>query len=400
MINVRKLLNENTNLKTAFITVDKKLKEKNVKNDKKDDNDNANDSNKNILSNIDSIELELYRQIKNIIYHLSLSNILQLPHIMDMLTILGDSNTELGSVFLTRFYEILEFQINSLESTYVSTDLNTSLKNNSIDTNLNLSNMNPVFGIQLSKITIEVDFISKQVYSELDKIYSFLLDDITDEKKIEIENEKSLPKNKLNSVNLSASKNLKNPEIEKKIRTEKRILDLQNKIKTPSNSIQKNIKFNLISDNIIDKLLDLSFYLLDIIYSFSTLFQTAASARTSIHNDDYYNHNNNNNNNDDDNDNNNDNNNDKSNKTISINLLSLSSVFYNFDFSSSGFYLSKETGKSIILSLQFLYEEVGNKYIKLFSLFAELIIFFIQKFFFSLEESFLLCYCELILFNH
>ena len=69
-----------------------------------------------ILSDFNSIELKLYQQIKYIIYHLVLTNLLQLPHIMDLLTILGETNTKLSADFLTKLREIFEFQKKSFEA--------------------------------------------------------------------------------------------------------------------------------------------------------------------------------------------------------------------------------------------------------------------------------------------
>ena len=292
-----------------------------------------------ILSDFNSIELKLYQQIKYIIYHLVLTNLLQLPHIMDLLTILGETNTKLSADFLTKLQEIFEFQKKSVERTDVSTNSNERLEDD-----------NPVFGTQLSKIITEIHLISKQVYEELMKVFD-IVSDTSKLQKIEIENkmEKNMPRNKLKSVDLSASKKLKSPAEEEKIKTERKISEIQNKNKNKNLNIgvQKNIKLNFISENVINKLFDLGFYLTDIICSLSILFQSAIQAEIKI-----------------------DNFHDKNNDKIKMkNLLSLSSIFFNFDILSSGFYLSEKCGKVIITSLQFLYEEVLYSFVFLLFIF-------------------------------
>ena len=336
-INVKQILSENQNLKIALKAA---VKQKNDKNDSCEANNDPeikngkNNEKRNeslILLDFHSIELELYQQIKNIIYHLTLSNLLQLPHIMDLLTILGESNIKLGSDFLIRLQNIFEFKPKLMERTDVSTNLNEKLDDD-----------NPVFGTQLSKIIIEIDLISKQVYEELNNIFHILAD-TSNLQNIEIENniEKNMPKNKLKSVDLSPSKKLKSPAEEEKIKTEKKISDLQNKSKNKNKNsnigTEKIIKLNLMSENLINKLLDIGLYLTDVICSISILFQYGVESDIQICN--FHD-------------------NDKNKEKKYKNLLSLSSIFFNFDILSSGFYLSEKCGKVIISTLQFLYEEV------------------------------------------
>ena len=338
-INVKQILSENQNLKIALKTAEK---QKNDKNDNCEaNNETEMKSGKNsekrneslILSDFHSIELELYIQIKNIIHYLTLSNLLQLPHIMDLLTILGETNIKLGSDFLIRLQNIFEFKPKLMERTDVSTNLNEKLDDD-----------NPVFGTQLSKIIIEIDLISKQVYEELNNIFHILAD-TSNLQNIEIENniEKNMPKNKLKSVDLSFSKKLKSPAEEEKMRIEKKISDLQNKNENKNKNsnigMEKKIKLNLLSENLINKLLDLGFYMTDVICSLSILFQSAVESEIQIYN--FH-----------------ENKKNKENKCK--NLLSLSSIFFNFDILSSGFYLSEKCGKVIISTLQFLYEEVRH----------------------------------------
>ena len=168
-INVKQILSENQNLKIALKAA---VKQKNDKNDNCEANNDPeikngkNNEKRNeslILLDFHSIELELYQQMKNIICHLTLSNLLQLPHIMDLLTILGETNIKLGSDFLIRLQNIFEFKPKLMERTDVSTNLNEKLDDD-----------NPVFGTQLSKIIIEIDLISKQIYEELNNIFHIL----------------------------------------------------------------------------------------------------------------------------------------------------------------------------------------------------------------------------------
>ena len=153
---------------------------------------------------------------------------------------------------------------------------------------------------------------------------------------------------------------LKHPNIEEKNRIEKRIENLQNKTKISLNKEKdknkKSIQFELISDNIIDKLLDLGLFYMDIVYSLSIFFQTTAT--TQINRTENENKNSNKNESSHKNDN--------GSTIISKNILSLSILFSNFDFSTAGLFLSENTGKSVILVFQFLYEEVRRRFCTFF----------------------------------
>ena len=153
-INVKQILSENQNLKIALKAA---VKQKNDKNDNCEANNDPeikngkNNEKRNeslILLDFHSIELELYQQMKNIICHLTLSNLLQLPHIMDLLTILGESNMKLGSDFLIRLQNIFEFKPKLMERTDVSTNLNEKLDDD-----------NPVF-ISISLLASQLSFLS------------------------------------------------------------------------------------------------------------------------------------------------------------------------------------------------------------------------------------------------
>jgi hypothetical protein len=259
-------------------------------------------------------ETELLFQIIEIIKSLTLLSILKLPHIMDILALLGDNNIVLGTELLSRLYILLEMKISDNKNIPdVSTELSTY-------------NSNPIFGIQLEKIIDEVEIVSKQIYTELSKILSMLCNDQSEEEKKE--NDVAKNKSKFKCVDLSASKLLKNPKIEEKLKAEKRILELQTKAKNNS-KVQKNLQLNLITEKIIDQYMDLVLYLVDIVYSFSVFFQSAAVALS--HNGE---------------------------KKYAKNVLSLTSIYCNIDTVNAGYFLSEKTGKSIITTFQYIYEEV------------------------------------------
>ena len=381
--NMTNLLDENVNLKTALKLSEKKRKEKITNSNlNKEVNENENkNKNEKSYSNliVFSIEKELLIQIIEIITNLSLFSILQLPHIMDLLSILGETNTKITSQFLQRLFEILELQ--NKEGTYVSTE--TSSEKNSENANISTVStvstyqstfpLNSVFGIQLEKTITEIDKITKQVYSELNKIFKLLTgNEKIDRDKINENNEKSgnnngnngqngnngKSGNNLKIVDLSASKLLKHPNIEEKNRIEKRIENLQNKsknnLKEDKDKNKKSLQFELISDNIIDKLLDLGLFYMDIVYSLSIFFQTSATTQINMTE------------NGNKNSNKNENLNKNDSKIVTKNILSLSILFSNFDFSTAGLFLSENTGKSVILVFQFLYEEVRRRFCTFF----------------------------------
>jgi hypothetical protein len=263
-----------------------------------------------------TVETALLSQIVEIIKSLTLQSILKLPHIMDILALLGDNNITLGTELLARLYVILELKIDG-DSSVASTELSTY-------------NSNPIFGIQLERIIEEVEIVSKQIHSELSKMLSMLCVDQSEEEKKE--NDVAKNKSKFKCVDLSASKLLKNPKIEEKLKAERRILELQSKAKNNSKS-QKNLQLGLITEKIIDQYQDLVLYLVDIVYSFSVFFQSAAAAHS--HNGE---------------------------KKFAKNVLSLTSIFCNLDNVNAGYFLSEKTGKSIISTFQYIYEEVNNNF--------------------------------------
>ena len=257
------------------------------------------------------VETDLLSQVIEVIKSLTLTSIFKLPHIMDILALLGDNNIVLGTELLSRLFNILEIKLSD-----------TRIGSNDI------FDANPIYGLQLERVIEEVEIVSKQIYGELSKILSILCNDQSeDEKK---ENNLTQNKNKFKCVDLSASKTMKNPKLEEKFKTEKRILELQSSAKNNSKS-SKNLQLGLISDKIIDQYLDLVLYLVDIVYSFSVFFQSAAAA-PSHHGE----------------------------KKLIKNVLSLSSIFCNFDRSNPGFYLSQKSGNSIINTFQYIYEEVRS----------------------------------------
>lgn len=255
------------------------------------------------------VETDLLSQIIDLIKSLTLTSILKLPHIMDILALLGDNNIVLGTQLLSRVFSILE--IKCLDGETVGNDT---------------MNTNPIYGGQLERVIEEIEVVSKQIYAELSKILSALCNDQSEEEKKE--NNQPQNKNKFKCVDLSASKTMKNPRQEEKLKTEKRILELQSSAKNNSKN-SNNLQLSLISDKIIDQYLDLVLYLVDIVYSFSVFFQSAAVAPS--HQGD---------------------------KKMTKNVLSLSSIFCNFDKSNPGLYLSRKSGNSIINTFQYFYEEV------------------------------------------
>ena len=270
---------------------------------------------------------------------------------MDVLALLGDNNIILSTALLTKLHEILKMK------TIINLNINTTTNINKINDgkkgngNINgKDDFNPVFGTQLDKVVAEVEIASRQVYAGLAAILSTLSNDNNkdndkdkDEEEDKTENNNIKNKNKLKSVDLSDAKNSKDRRIEEKLKTEKRILELQSTAKNSNNlKNQKSLQLFNISDKIIDQYVDLVLYLVDIVYSFSVFLQSAAMGVSNHGNDD-----------NNDNENGNGNNNEK-------NILSLSCIFCNYNNYSPGYFLSQKTGLSLITTLQYIYEEVRN----------------------------------------
>lgn len=346
-ISITVLFNEDPLFKNAYKIT--KMKNNELLNEKK-----------NVLSDEDFTHIleELFlNEILDVVKGLAQMSILKLPHLMDVLALLGDNNIILSTTLLTKLHEILKIKtiinlnINATTNIQKINDGKEGKQNGNTNMNINgngKDDFNPVFGTQLEKIVAEVEVASRQVYAGLAAILSTLSNDNNKdnskdkgEEEDKTENNNIKNKIKLKSVDLSDAKNSKDRRIEEKLKTEKRILELQSTAKNSNNlKNQKSLQLFNISDKIIDQYVDLVLYLVDIVYSFSVFLQSAAMGVS--------NHGNDNNN---DNENGNGNNNEK-------NILSLSCIFCNYNNYSPGYFLSQKTGLSLITTLQYIYEEV------------------------------------------
>ena len=342
-ISITVLFNEDLLFKNAYKIT--KMKNNDLLNEKK-----------KVLSEDDFTHLleQLFLdEIIEVVKGLAQMSILKLPHLMDILALLGDNNIILSTTLLTKLYEI--FKMKTIIKLNLNPDLNLNKntttniskindgkegkRNGIIDINVNGNgDLNPVFGTQLEKVVAEVEVASRQVYAGLSAILSTLSNDNSKDKgeeENEIENGNIKNKNKLKSVDLSDAKNLKDRRIKEKLKTEKRILELQSTAKNSNNlKNQKSLQLFNITDKVIDQYVDLVLYLVDIVYSFSVFLQSAAMGVTKYGND-----------------NDNDNDDEK-------NILSLSCIFCNYNNYSPGYFLSQKTGLSLITTLQYIYEEV------------------------------------------
>lgn len=277
------------------------------------------------------------KEVVEVVKGLAQTSILKLPHIMDVLALLGDNNLILSTALLTKLHDMLTIKtiVNSNHNTG-NNKINELKDINGKERKEGMYECNIIFGTQLQRVVEEVDIASKQVYKNLSSILSSLSNEkLDDDNNKKDDNNDIKNKNKFKSVDLSESKNLKERNNDEKLKIEKRILDIQSNAKNSNNiKNQKNIELGNISDKIIDQYVDLVLYLVDIVYSFSVFLQSSVLSVT---------------------------NNGNGIDRIE-NILSLSSLFCNNDDNCYGHYLSQNTGVSLISTLQYIYEEVRGKY--------------------------------------
>lgn len=273
------------------------------------------------------------KEVVEVVKGLAQTSILKLPHIMDILALLGDNNLILSTALLTKVHDVLTIKTNVNSNNNTGNDKINELKDvNGKGRNEGMYECNIIFGTQLQRVVEEVEVASKQVYKSLSSILSSLTNEKTDDDNNKKDNNNDIKnKNKFKSVDLSESKNLKERNDDEKLKIEKRILDIQSNAKNSTNlKNQKNVELGNISDKIIDQYVDLVLYLVDIVYSFSVFLQSSVLSDTN-----------------------------NGNGVDGIhNILSSSSIFCNNDDNSYGHYLSQNTGVSLISTLQYIYEEV------------------------------------------
>ena len=277
------------------------------------------------------------KEVVEVVKRLAQHSILKLPHVMDILALLGDNNLILSTALLTKLHEIITIKTNAnLDNNTGNNEINLVKEINGKEKKEGKEGMyecNIIFGTQLQRVVEEVEIASKQVYKSLSTILTSLTNEKFNEDKEDNNSNDIKNKNKFKSVDLSDSKNLKERNNDEKLKTEKRILDIQSTAKNNNNiKNQKNAELGNISDKIIDQYVDLLLYLVDIVYSFSVFLQSAALSVT---------------------------NNGNGENGIN-NILSLSSIFCHDDNddSSYGHYVSLSTGVSLVSTLQYIYEEV------------------------------------------
>jgi hypothetical protein len=327
-ISVSVILNEEPLFKNAFKSV--KMKNNELVNMKK--NCTTDDDVAYVLEELFLIE------VVGVVKGLAHTSILKLPHVMDILALLGDNNLLLSTALLSKLHELLTVKTIVDSNNSTGNNIMNELKDvNGKERKEGMYECNIIFGTQLQRVVEEVEIASKQVHKSLSSILSSLSNDkIDDDNNNDMKN-----KNKFKSVDLSESKNLKERNNDEKLKIEKRILDIQSNAKNSNNmKSQKNVELGNISDKIIDQYVDLVLYLVDIVYSFSVFLQSSVLSVTK---------------------------NGNGMEGISNNILSLSSIFCNNDDNSYGHYLSPNTGVTLISTLQYIYEEVRRRiYLLLF----------------------------------